>query len=44
VERTFSWFAQSRRLSKEYEKLCETSEAMIYASMTRRMLRRLIPH
>lgn len=37
----FSWFGQSRRLAKEYERLCETSEAMIYATMTRLMVRRL---
>lgn len=42
VERTFSWFGQSRRLSKEYERLCPTSEAMIYAAMSRIMLRRLV--
>ena len=41
VERTFSWLGQSRRLSKDYEHLCETSEAMIYATMTRLMARRL---
>ena len=41
VERTFSWLGQSRRLSKEYERLCETSEAIIYAAMTRIMARRL---
>ena len=41
AERTFSWFGQSRRLAKEYERLCETSEAMIYATMTRMMLRHL---
>ena len=41
VERTFSWLGQSRRLSKEYERLCETSEALIYATMTRLMARRL---
>lgn len=40
-ERTFSWFGQSRRLSKEYERLCATSESIIYAAMTRLMLRRL---
>lgn len=40
-ERSFSWFGQSRRLSKDYERLCPTSEAMIYATMTRLMLRRL---
>jgi transposase len=41
VERTFSWFGQSRRLSKEYERLCETSAALIYATMARLMVRRL---
>jgi putative transposase len=41
AERTFSWFGQSRRLAKEYERLCATSEAMIYATMTRLMVRRL---
>ena len=41
VERTFSWFGQNRRLSKDYERLCETGEALIYATMTRLMARRL---
>jgi putative transposase len=41
VERTFAWLGQNRRLSKEYERLCETSEALIYAAMSRLMLRRL---
>ncbi len=41
VERTFAWLNQSRRLSKDYERLPKTSEAMIYLSMTRLMLRRL---
>jgi putative transposase len=41
VERTFSWLGQSRRLSKDYERLCATSEALIYATMIRLMLRRL---
>ena len=41
VERTFSWLGHSRRLSKDYERLCETSEALIYATMTRLMARRL---
>lgn len=41
VERTFSWLGQSRRLSKDYERLCETSEALIYATMSRIMVRRL---
>lgn len=42
VERTFSWFGQNRRLSKDYERLPQTSEAMIYAGMTRMMVRRLV--
>ena len=41
VERTFSWLGQSRRLSKDYERLCETGEALIYATMGRLMVRRL---
>jgi putative transposase len=41
VERTFSWWGHSRRLSKEYERLCTGSEAMIYAAMSRLMVRRL---
>ena len=41
VERTFGWLGRYRRLSKEYEYLTETSEAMIYAAMIHLMLRRL---
>lgn len=41
VERTFSWLGESRRLSKDYERLPATSEAMIYATMSRIMLKRL---
>jgi transposase len=41
VERTFAWHGQQRRLSKEYERLCATSEALIYVTMIRLMLRRL---
>lgn len=41
VERTFSWLGHSRRLSKDYERLCSTSEALVYATMTRLMVRRL---
>jgi putative transposase len=41
VERTLAWLNQSRRLSKDYERFPKSSEAMIYLSMTRLMLRRL---
>jgi transposase len=41
VECTFSWLGQSRWLSKDYERLCETGEALIYATMGRLMVRRL---
>jgi putative transposase len=42
VERTFSWIDQNRRMSKDYERLTETSEAFIYVAMTRLMVRRLV--
>jgi transposase len=41
VERTFSWLGQNRRMSKDYERLSETSEAFVYVAMTRLMVRRL---
>jgi len=41
VDRTFAWLADYRRLSKDYEVLTETSEAMIYVAMIRLMVRRL---
>ncbi len=41
VERTFSWLSQNRRMSKDYERLCATSEAFIYAAMARLIVRRL---
>jgi putative transposase len=41
VERTFGWLGRYRRLSKDYERLPESSEAMVYWAMTRLMVRRL---
>ena len=39
VERTFAWLSHNRRMSKDYERLCATSEAFIYVAMTRLMVR-----
>lgn len=41
VERTFSWLGQSRRLAKDYERRCATSEILVLATMIRLMSRRL---
>ncbi len=41
VERTYSWLGRYRRLSKDYEYLPETSEAFIYSTALRTLLRRL---
>jgi len=40
AERTIDWLSQSRRMSRDYERLCETSEVIIHAVMSRLMLRR----
>lgn len=41
VERTFAWLGRYRRLSKDYERLCATTETLVYIAMSRLMLRRL---
>jgi putative transposase len=41
VERTFAWLARYRRLSKDYEYLAQTSDAMIRVAMIHLMVRRL---
>jgi putative transposase len=41
VERTFGWLGRWRRLSKDYEALPQTSEALIYLATISLLLRRL---
>ena len=41
VERTFAWLGRNRRLSKDYEVLPETGEAMIRLAMIHLMVRRI---
>lgn len=41
VERTFAWLGRSRRLSKDYEALCETAQNLIFIAMIQLMTRRL---
>ena len=38
VERTFAWISFQRRMSKDYERLSETSQAFVQLSMVRVML------
>jgi putative transposase len=41
VEQTLGWLMRNRRLSKDYERLVQTSETFIEVAMIRLMLRRL---
>ena len=41
VERTFGWLNRSRRLSKDYERTIESSEAFVKIAMIHLMARRL---
>jgi putative transposase len=43
VERSFGWYSRNRRLSKDYEHQCETSEAMVYIASIQTILTRLRP-
>ena len=41
VERTLAWFGRYRRLSKDYEYCCLTSEAFLFTAMMRNILKRM---
>lgn len=43
AERTFAWLGRSRRLSKDYERRTDSSEAMIRLSSIHLLLKRLAP-
>lgn len=44
VERTFAWLGRSRRLSKDYERRTESSEAMVRISAVHLLFKRLAPN
>ena len=41
VERSLAWLCHNRRMSKDYERLCATGEAFVYAAIVRLMVGRL---
>ena len=41
IERTFSWFENFRRLSKDFEYLLESSQAMIYMASIKLLLNKI---
>ena len=43
VERALGWFNRYRRLSKDYERLAESSESMVYIASIQTLLNRLAP-
>jgi putative transposase len=42
VARTCAWMGRYRRLSRDYERLCATTAALVFVAMSRLMLRRLV--
>jgi transposase len=41
IERTIAWSLRNRRISRDYEFLAQTTEALLYVAMIRLMVRRL---
>ena len=44
IERTFGWFGRNRRLAKDFERLIETSTAMVVVAIIQIRARRLASH
>lgn len=44
VERSFGWYSRNRRLSKDYEHLCQVSETVLYIASIPTLLKRLCPN
>ena len=44
VERSLAWFSRNRRLSKDYERRTDVSEAVVYIASIHRMLNQLCPN
>ena len=44
IERTFAWLGRNRRLAKDFERLIETSTAMLAAATVQFLVRRLATH
>ena len=41
IERAFAWLTTTQRLAKDYERLIETGEMLLYLAMSHILLRRL---
>ena len=44
IERTFAWLGRNRRLAKDFERLIETSTAMLVAATVQFLVRRIATH
>ena len=44
IERTIAWLNRYRRLGRDYERLAESSEAMLYIASIQQLLKRLKPN
>jgi putative transposase len=41
IERTIAWTVRNLKMSRDYEFLAQTTEALVYVAMSRLMVRRL---